>query len=159
MKRGVAVDEARRLILDQVAAKSDETRTFPHVSTPLGGRDERITRRDAVANALLHRYSPTLFQLEDAARQYRGMTLLELARESLTNGGGQYPRPVARRSGDPRAAFDLRFPRDPVGRHQQVPASGLRGLSQDLHAVLPPGAGHRLQGDAPGPARRSAAAS
>ncbi|WP_412049486.1 prohead protease/major capsid protein fusion protein [Hoeflea sp. Naph1] len=87
VKRGVSVDESRRLILDQVAAKSDETRTFPHVSVPLGGRDERITRRDAVANALLHRYSPTLFQLEDVARQYRGMTLLELARESLGNAG------------------------------------------------------------------------
>lgn len=87
VKRGVTVDESRRLILDQVAAKSDETRTFPHVSVPLGGRDERITRRDAVANALLHRYSPTLFPLEDAARQYRGMTLLELARESLGNAG------------------------------------------------------------------------
>jgi hypothetical protein len=86
-KRGVSVDESRRLILDQVAAKSDETRTFSHVSVPLGGRDEHITRRDAVANALLHRYSPTLFQLEDAARQYRGMTLLELARESLGNAG------------------------------------------------------------------------
>jgi hypothetical protein len=87
VKRGVSVDESRRLILDQVAAKSDETRTFSHVSVPLGGRDEHITRRDAVANALLHRYSPTLFQLEDAARQYRGMTLLELARESLGNAG------------------------------------------------------------------------
>ena len=87
VKRGVSVDESRRLILDQVAAKSDETRTFPHVSVTLGGRDERITRRDAVANALLHRYSPTLFPLEDAARQYRGMTLLELARESLGNAG------------------------------------------------------------------------
>jgi hypothetical protein len=87
VKRGVTVDESRRQILDQVAARSDETRTFPHVSIPLGGRDERITRRDAVANALLHRYSPTLFQLDDAARQYRGMSLLELARESLTNAG------------------------------------------------------------------------
>ena len=87
MKRGVTVHESRRLILDQVAARSDGTRTFPHVSIPLGGRDERVTRRDAVANALLHRYSPTLFQLDDAARQYRGMSLLELARESLTNAG------------------------------------------------------------------------
>jgi hypothetical protein len=87
VKRGVSVDESRRLILDQVAAKSEETRTFPHVSVPLGGRDERITRREAVANALLHRYSPTLFPLEDAARQYRGMTLLKLARESLGNAG------------------------------------------------------------------------
>jgi hypothetical protein len=87
VKRGVSVDESRRLVLDQVAARSDKTRTFGHVSVPLGGRDEHITRRDAVASALLHRYSPTLFPLEDAARQYRGMTLLELARESLGNAG------------------------------------------------------------------------
>jgi hypothetical protein len=87
VKRGVTVDESRRLILDQVAARSDETRTFSQVSIPLGGRDERVTRRNAVANALLHRYSPTLFQLDDSACQYRGMSLLELARESLTNAG------------------------------------------------------------------------
>ncbi|KUJ86245.1 peptidase U37 [Ruegeria marisrubri] len=87
VKRGTDIDEARRLILDQVAAKSEETRTFSQVSIPLGGRDEAITRREAVVNALLHRYSPTLFELEDAARQYRGMTLLELARESLGNAG------------------------------------------------------------------------
>ncbi|ANK79874.1 MAG: peptidase U37 [Rhizobiales bacterium NRL2] len=87
IKRGVSIDEARRLILDQVAAQSDETRTFGHVSIPLGGRDETVTRREAVANALLHRYSPTLFPLEDAAREYRGMTLLELARESLETAG------------------------------------------------------------------------
>src|SRR5690606_36407744 len=37
VKRGVSVDESRRLILDQVAAKSDETRTCPHVSVPPGG--------------------------------------------------------------------------------------------------------------------------
>ena len=87
VKRGTDIGEARRLILDQVATKSEETRTFSQVSIPLGGRDEQVTRRDAVANALLHRYSPTLFQLEDAARQYRGMTLMELARESLGNAG------------------------------------------------------------------------
>ncbi|MBK5911458.1 peptidase U37 [Rhodothalassium salexigens] len=87
IKRGVSIDEARRLILDQVAAKADETRTFPHVSIPLGGRDASVTRREAISNALLHRYSPTLFPLEEAAREYRGMTLMELARESLETAG------------------------------------------------------------------------
>jgi hypothetical protein len=87
IKCGVSIDEARRLILDQVAAKADETRTFPHVSIPLGGRDATVTRREAISNALLHRYSPTLFPLEDAAREYRGMTLMELARESLETAG------------------------------------------------------------------------
>jgi hypothetical protein len=87
VSRGVAIDEARRVILDKVAENSERTRTFPHVSVPLGGRDERVTRRDAVANALLHRYSPTLFQLSEPAREYRGMTLLELAREFLGSAG------------------------------------------------------------------------
>ena len=87
IRRGVSIDEARRLILDQVAARADETRTFSHVSIPLSGRDATVTRREAISNALLHRYSPTLFPLEDAAREYRGMTLMELARESLETAG------------------------------------------------------------------------
>jgi hypothetical protein len=87
VSRGVGIDEARRVILDKVAENSERTRTFPHVAVPLGGRDERVTRRDAVANALLHRYSPTLFQLSEPAREYRGMTLLELAREFLGSAG------------------------------------------------------------------------
>ena len=87
VKRGVSLDEARRQILDSLAETSEQTRTFGHVSVPLGGQDERVTRREAAANALLHRYSPTLFQLTDAARQFRGMTLMELARESLGEAG------------------------------------------------------------------------
>lgn len=85
--RGVGLDEARRVMLDKVAAASDEARTFPHVAFPSGGRDERLTRREAVANALLHRYSPGVFALEEPAREYRGMTLLELSREFLASAG------------------------------------------------------------------------
>jgi hypothetical protein len=85
--RGVELDEARRVILDKVAARSEETRSFAQVATPLGGRDERLTRREAVTNALLHRYSPSLFSLDEPARSYRGMTLLELSREFLTSAG------------------------------------------------------------------------
>jgi hypothetical protein len=87
VNRSVGVDDARRLILDKVADTADRTRVFPHVSVPLGGRDERLTRREAVTNALLHRYSPTLFPLAEPAREYRGMSLLELAREFLANAG------------------------------------------------------------------------
>ena len=85
--RGVELDEARRVILDKVAARSEETRSFAQVATPLGGRDERLTRLEAVTNALLHRYSPSLFSLDEPARSYRGMTLLELSREFLTSAG------------------------------------------------------------------------
>ena len=87
VKRGVAIDTARAAILDKVAAEAEKVRVASQVSVPLGGRDERVTRRDAVANALLHRYAPTLFPLTDPAREYRGMTLLELAREQLGSAG------------------------------------------------------------------------
>ena len=85
--RNVPLDEARRAILDKMAAAADSQRVFPHVSVPLGGRDERITRRDAVIDSLLHRYSPSEVPLTEPAREYRGMTLLELAREFLTSAG------------------------------------------------------------------------
>src|SRR5690606_6678550 len=95
VKRGVAIDEARRLILDQVAARSEETRTFPHVTVPLGGRDERVTRRDAVANALLHRFDPNRYELTDPAREWRGMSLIEMAR-ALLEGEGTRVRGLSR---------------------------------------------------------------
>ena len=87
VKRGVSLDAARSEILDKVATDAEKTRVSPQVSIPLGGRDERVTRRDAVSNALLHRYSPTLFPLSEPAREYRGMTLVEHAREFLSSSG------------------------------------------------------------------------
>jgi hypothetical protein len=87
VKRGVTLDAARSEILDKVATDAEKTRVSPQVSIPLGGRDERVTRRDAVSSALLHRYSPTLFPLSEPAREYRGMTLVEHAREFLSSSG------------------------------------------------------------------------
>jgi ribosomal protein S25 len=87
VKRGVTLDAARSEMLDKVATNAEKTRVSPQVSIPLGGRDERVTRRDAVSNALLHRYSPTLFPLSEPAREYRGMTLVEHAREFLSSSG------------------------------------------------------------------------
>ena len=156
VKRGTDIGEARRLILDQVAAKSEETRTFSQVSIPLGGRDEQITRRDAMANALLHRYSPMLFRLEDAARQYRGMTPMGLARESLGNAGVN-TRGLSRDEVATRALHSSSdFPEILSAVTNKTLRQALRRLSADLHAVLPSGARHRLQGHAPGAAWQSA---
>jgi hypothetical protein len=87
VKRGVAIEDARREILDTLASTADETRVFAQAASPMGGRDERVTRREAVAGALLHRHSPTLFPLAEPAREYRGLTLIELAREFLASAG------------------------------------------------------------------------
>ncbi len=45
VKRGITLEAARSEILDKVAADAETTRVSPQVSIPLGGRDERVTRR------------------------------------------------------------------------------------------------------------------
>lgn len=49
-------------------------------------RDERDTHRSAMANAIEHRFNPSV-DLTDAGRQYRGMTLMEMARANLERNG------------------------------------------------------------------------
>jgi len=58
--------------------------------------DERDTARAAMENALEHR-SDTSVALTDAAREWRGMTLLEMARYSLEKNGEKRVRGLNRR--------------------------------------------------------------
>jgi len=109
VRRGVSLDEARRRVLDHLAASDDAVTTFPHLATPLGGADESATRAEAVTSALLHRYDPTAFALSEPAREYRGMTLLDLARDWLETQGervrGLSRDELARRALEVRAGF------------------------------------------------------
>lgn len=78
--RGLTVDASRRLIPDHVAARSDETHTFSHVSIVLGGRDECMTRRDAVATGnLCHR------PICATAPRTKGPSLLSCEKRCATN--------------------------------------------------------------------------
>lgn len=85
--RGVAVANARTAVLDRLAQRDEGTRTVSHVAPPLGGRDERVTRREAAVSALLYRHAPEVFPLTEPARDYRGMSLLEMARDFLQIAG------------------------------------------------------------------------
>lgn len=84
---GTSVDAARALFIDAVAARAQPGPTQPHVTFPLGGQEETDTRRSLMQNALLHRYQPGQFKLEDGARQYRGLSLIEMAKEALEANG------------------------------------------------------------------------
>ncbi|HZP21448.1 MAG TPA: prohead protease/major capsid protein fusion protein [Bauldia sp.] len=77
--RGVAIGEARRLMIDATAERAAPIR----VQTGGGRLDERETRRRGIEGALLHRFDPTRYRLEEAARDWRGLSLAELAREVL----------------------------------------------------------------------------
>ena len=76
--RGTSVDVARAALIDAAAARDAQAETRPHVRT--GGLDASETRRSAVEAALLHRYDPGSFALSEAAREWRGLSLIEMAR-------------------------------------------------------------------------------
>lgn len=84
---GSSLDAFRAALLDKLAADADRTPTRSVVQVPRGGLDETATRRAAVTNALMHRGSVPGITLTDAAREYRGLTLLETARAVLEASG------------------------------------------------------------------------
>lgn len=79
--RGVTLAEARATLIDAAAARDSATETRPHVR--MSGIDEVETRRAAVEQALLHRYEPGQHSLTPAAREWRGLSLIEMARSFL----------------------------------------------------------------------------
>ena len=81
VKRGTSLAEARGFLIDAAAAKDAAIETRPHIRA--GELDATETRRSAVETALLHRFEPGKFRLNDAAREWRGLSLIEMARSFL----------------------------------------------------------------------------
>jgi len=82
---GTAIAQARKLVLDELARKGNENGDIrPQVSIV---RDEMDSARAMVESALLHRHDPRKYQLDGGAREYRGMTLMEMGRDLLERRG------------------------------------------------------------------------
>ncbi len=73
-----AIEEARKIVLDKLAARSEAAPIRSNVRIT---QDEKDTRMAALESALMHRFSPGQNTLSEAGRQFRGMSLLEIARE------------------------------------------------------------------------------
>ncbi|MFN4130441.1 MAG: hypothetical protein ACK4GC_11605, partial [Paracoccaceae bacterium] len=87
--RGVSLDAARGAVLDKLT-EADTLGTRTGATVPAAARDSgasEIAYRDAVIDALLHRHSPGLHKLTDAAREFRGLNLLDMARHALERRG------------------------------------------------------------------------
>ncbi|MFO1150996.1 MAG: HK97 family phage prohead protease [Alsobacter sp.] len=88
--QGTCVDEFRKLVIDAVAERQSQRKpeTERNVNEGAGhtrvmvGTDEAEKRAAAIENALMHRADPAANPLKDG-REFRGMSLLELARDSL----------------------------------------------------------------------------
>lgn len=85
VRDGIALYAARGLLIDQAAERDRQVETRPHIRT--GGLDEREVRRGAVETALLHRFDPHRYAMNDTARDWRGYSLIEMARTFLEGEG------------------------------------------------------------------------
>jgi phage head maturation protease len=85
--RGVSVPQARDAVLRKLEEQDSRGVGHTQISMPAGGLDATVTRREALAEAILHRAAPTVFQLTDRAKEYRGMSLVDVARDCLETAG------------------------------------------------------------------------
>lgn len=79
---GATVEQARAAVLEHLATR-DAAGTASRTSHIETVQDETDTRRGAVENAIMNRAAPGKHKLNDAGRQFRGMSLLELGRSLL----------------------------------------------------------------------------
>lgn len=84
IQRGITIDAARTEILETMRTNQEATATRSAASVNDGGNAKK--RASLMENALAHR-SDAGVQLEEGAREYRGMSLIRLAEECLTAGG------------------------------------------------------------------------
>lgn len=88
IRDGVSMDEARTLILDKLVETDPAGRTAEPAPAQARGTGERDGQyRDAVSEALMHRADPGQHQLGAGGREFRGLSLLEIARHVLERGG------------------------------------------------------------------------
>jgi len=73
---GTSIESARMKVLEDVALRSISTMPGGHVTHV----DNTQEVRGAITTALLHRADPNRYQLDDAARAFRGLPLAEMVR-------------------------------------------------------------------------------
>lgn len=83
---GQSADAARSAIIDRLAeGQVPAARTQTSVRI---GVEAIEVKREAMMNAIMHRADPSV-ALTEAAREYRGLTLMDMARESVEAAGGK----------------------------------------------------------------------
>jgi hypothetical protein len=76
----VTVEQARALVIDELAKKDQETQIRRENRVTIG-QDETVMRRTGAEIALLHRAHPGVVDLTEHAREFRNMSLIRLAED------------------------------------------------------------------------------
>lgn len=82
----VPLDAARAQVIDLLADRDQKTQTRT-ARTEVIGMDEKLKRMDGCKGAILHRYNPGVYQLDDMGREFRNMSLIDIAREFVEAAG------------------------------------------------------------------------
>lgn len=87
IERGISVEDARKEVLESLAKRSEKPQTSSRadIHTIV---DETETRRELMAEAILHRARPNQ-KISDGARQYAGLNMIDMARECLEAQGSK----------------------------------------------------------------------
>lgn len=96
------IEQCRQSIIEKMTDKTPPINGNHGVGV---GKEADEKKRAAIQNALLHRIYPAKFQLESDAREFRGMTLVEMSKELLNERG------VSTRGLDKMAVADHVFKR------------------------------------------------
>ena len=80
---GTALDAFRASLLDKLVKAEPVVQGNARVLGPAGGEQ----RGEAIVNALLHRHDMRAYKLDDASRDFRGMSLIDIARDCLESAG------------------------------------------------------------------------
>lgn len=83
--KGVSIDEARAVIIDSLATRTESNNIRPVVSGGTPSNQEARLRSASVA--LLHRFDPSKYKLEGDAGNFRGLTMMEMVRSFLEASG------------------------------------------------------------------------
>ena len=91
--RGVSAADASIALIDKLAETQNQNQGQSRNSQQTivtGGQDSTVlvAKRSAMMNALDHRCAPTTIKLEEAGREFRGMRLVDMARECVEMVGG-----------------------------------------------------------------------
>ncbi|MCB1340622.1 MAG: HK97 family phage prohead protease [Pseudooceanicola sp.] len=89
IERGVTVEDARKEVLDKLEAEDPMKgrTTEPRAAEARGNGQTEVNYRNALVNALMHRHDPGAVQLSEDGRAFRGMSMLEIAREVVERRG------------------------------------------------------------------------
>lgn len=104
IENNVTVDEARREVLESLAARSNATASRGQAAGGLETVSDQVdVNRTRMSDALLLRVRPDRIQLREGdaidrtgARNFRGMDLIDMARECIRSAGGR-PEGLSRR--------------------------------------------------------------